>query len=160
MCPAFGQEVHAEFFYKVPINATTMWPVGPSWSLLQSAHQFDHNVPCGSMQDTLWKYSSKWPLGTLWKKPGFSFTILFTIYPTGCLSHSLRVLSKSNQQCDHNVPRRFFLMFSQWTLNVVGFHNKLSKKPLSIWFKTLWTHCWILYERTLNEWLRCMLDTL
>ena len=52
--------------------------------------------------------------------------------PTMHLSHSLRVLSKSAQLCDQNVPRGFFLMYSQYILNLVQFHNKLSKKPLSI----------------------------
>ena len=31
---------------------------------------------------------------------------------------------------------------------------------MSIWLNTLWSHFWRIFERTLNEWLRDMLDTL
>ena len=76
------------------------------------------------------------------------------------LSHSLRILSQSSHQCNHNVPSGSFWMYSQQTLNIIQFYHKLSKKSLDIWLETLWLHWWLLYERNFNEWLRAMLATL
>ena len=44
--------------------------------------------------------------------PGFFHDFVYNVSSI-CLSHSLRVLSKSAQLCGQNVPRGFFLIYSQ-----------------------------------------------
>ena len=96
---------------------------------------------------------------SLKESPGFFHNFTLNV-ASMTLSHSLRLLSQSSHQCNHNVPSEFFWMYSQQTLNIIQFYYKLSKKSLNIWLGTLWLHWWLLCERSLNEWLRVMLATL
>ena len=100
------------------------------------------------------------PVSHSLKKPSGFFHKFVQNVPTISLSHSSRVLSKSTHWCDHNIPTEFFSKNSQRTQHVAQFHHELSKNPLGVWLSTLWSHQWVLYERTLDEWLRFLMGTL
>jgi len=116
-----------------------MWSVGKLRSNSKRTHQRTHWVFC------------EW---TPWVLSHFVQNV-----PTMNLSHSLIVLSKNTQKCIHNVPNGFFSKNLQRTLNSVQFYHKLSKNSLSIWLSILWSYIWVLFERTLNEWLRFIAGT-
>jgi len=137
--------------------------------------------PCtqGSNCDYIWKENTTlitmYPAITWWliskrkstktsgffvkENPSFFHNFVHNV-STLDLSHSFRVLSQSAPQYNQNVPSRFFSKKPQRNHTVAQFYHKLSKNSLSIWLNTLWLHCGVLYERSLNEWLGSRVNTL
>ena len=87
--------------------------------------------------------------------PGFFHDFVYNVSSI-CLSHSLRVLSKSVQWCGHKVfnpTLNHFFESLLWNSVILRIYCEYIKKNHPGKF---WSHNWVLFERTLNEWLRCI----
>ena len=83
--PVVTHQVSGGFFLKVPTKV-------PSGYFLNGSPEYFLNEP------------TKLPTGYFLNEPPGFFHNFVSNVPTMDLSHSLRVLSKSTHQCDHNVP--------------------------------------------------------
>ena len=149
--------------------ASSLWVLKPFTWLIPTKYVLNtfKSYPAFCSHFTHWvhggyfvKVPTKGPSGYFLSKTDGFFHNLLSNVPITNLSHSLRVLSKSTHSYDHNVPSGFFWKNSWRNLNVAQFYHKLSKNSLSIWLITLWSDQWVLFERTLNEWLRFVMGTL
>ena len=113
--PTWTHRAQAGYFLKVP----TAKPSGQVTSkTLEFFHRSHQKVPSG--------YFVKEPLGFFHNS--HHNVPIKELEPL--IQSSLRVLSKSTQSCDHNVPSGFFSKNSQRTHNVAQFHHKLSKNSV------------------------------
>jgi len=107
-------------------------------------HNYDHNVSSGYF---------------LKETPGFFHNFVYNVTIMG-LSHSLGVLLKSIQKCNHNVSNRILNEFFEslwWNWATLRVHcNYLEKNLLG----TFWLHSWIYFEKNHSEWLIFIIVTL